>query len=61
MRPARDLLSMPVAAALASVAALAQEGERKIVPMTWGGKFPFQTRVELVTQAKVELPKGTLS
>ncbi|MBL8899005.1 MAG: hypothetical protein JNM84_15300 [Planctomycetes bacterium] len=30
------------------------------MPKAWNGKFPVQARVELVTQAMVELPKGTL-
>lgn len=34
------------------------DGGKKLVAKAWGGKFPFQVRVALVTPAIVELPKG---
>lgn len=38
----------------------ATDGGKKLVAKAWGGKFPFQARITLVTPSIVELPKGTL-
>ena len=38
----------------------ASDGGKKLVAKAWGGKFPFQARVALVTQSIVELPKGSI-
>lgn len=38
----------------------ATDGGRRIVPKAWGGKFPFQARIALVTTSILDLPKGTL-
>ena len=35
-------------------------GGKRLVGRAWAGKFPFQVRVSLATQAIVELPKGTV-
>ena len=36
------------------------DGGKKLVAKAWGGKFPFQVRIDLATPSIVELPKGTL-
>lgn len=36
------------------------DGGKKLVAKAWGGKFPFQARIALLTPTVVELPKGTL-
>ena len=36
------------------------DGGKKLVAKAWGGKFPFQVRVGLVTPRIVELPKGSV-
>ena len=36
------------------------DGGRRLVPKVWGGKFPFQARVDLVTPSILDLPKGAL-
>lgn len=33
---------------------------KKLVAKAWGGKFPFQVRIALLTSTITELPKGTL-
>lgn len=38
----------------------ATDGGKKLVAKAWGGKFPFQARITLVTPSIVGLPKGTL-
>lgn len=38
----------------------ATDGGKKLVAKAWGGKFPFQARITLVTPTIVELPRGTL-
>ena len=35
------------------------DGGKKLVAKAWGGKFPFQARVTLVTPSITELPKGS--
>jgi len=32
------------------------DGGRKLVPQAWGGRFPFQARVALVSRGIVEVP-----
>ena len=36
------------------------DGGKKLVAKAWGGKFPFQVRVALLTPTIIELPKGTV-
>jgi hypothetical protein len=36
------------------------DGGNKLVAKAWGGKFPFQVRIALLTPTIVELPKGTI-
>ena len=36
------------------------DGGKKLVAKAWGGKFPFQVKITLVTPTILELPKGTL-
>lgn len=36
------------------------DGGKRLVPKAWGGKFPFQARVQLLTATIADLPKGTL-
>ncbi|MBM3860569.1 MAG: hypothetical protein FJ395_13085 [Verrucomicrobia bacterium] len=33
------------------------DGARNIVPKAWGGRFPFQVKVKLLTSEIVEIPK----
>jgi hypothetical protein len=35
-------------------------GGKKLIAKAWGGKFPFQVMITLVTPTILELPKGTL-
>lgn len=36
------------------------DGGKRLVAKAWGGKFPFQVRVALLTSSIVELPKGSV-
>lgn len=35
-------------------------GGRNLVPKAWGGRFPFQVRVSLITPEIIEIPKAKL-
>jgi hypothetical protein len=36
------------------------DGGKKLVAKAWGGKFPFQAKVEQVSKSIVALPKGAV-
>ncbi len=37
----------------------ATDGARNIVPKAWGGRFPFQVKVALITPEILEIPKAS--
>jgi hypothetical protein len=37
------------------------DGARNIVPKAWGGRFPFQVKVKLLTSEIVEIPKSIVT
>ena len=37
------------------------DGGKNLVPRAWGGRFPFQAKVALVTPEIVEIPKAKVS
>lgn len=39
----------------------ASDGARNIVPRAWGGRFPFQVKVKLLTPEIVEIPKTIMT
>jgi hypothetical protein len=36
-------------------------GGKNVVPRVWGGKFPYQVKIELAVPKVVEVPKGILA
>lgn len=37
------------------------DGARNIVPKAWGGRFPFQVKVKLLTSEILEIPKSVVT
>lgn len=37
------------------------DGGKNIVPKTWGGKFPYQVRIQLAIPKAIEVPRSLLA